>query len=120
MLDVGRLNSNSKMANKIILMTKLRQILRLFAQGESKRKISERTGISRNTLKKYILEYLEKRLTIEVINEMSDHALEAVFGTMVEPVKDSRYEELQLLLPNTHPTDHDIRDANDGVVGNLV
>lgn len=80
-------------------MTKLRQILRLFAQGESKRKISERTGISRNTLKKYILEYQEKRLTIEAINEMSDHALEAVFGTVVEPVKDSRYEELQLLLP---------------------
>ncbi len=87
------------MANKIILMTKIRQILRLYAQGESKRKISERTGVSRNTLKKYIHEYQKKRLTIESINAMSDHALEAVFGSEVEPVKDSRYDELQLLLP---------------------
>ena len=87
------------MANKMILMTKLRQILRLYTQGESKRKISERTGVSRNTLKKYILEFEEKRLTIEAIHGMSDQALETVFGTVVEPVKDSRYDALQLLLP---------------------
>jgi transposase len=87
------------MANKIILMSKIRQILRLYTQGESKRKISELTGVSRNTLKKYILEFRRKQLTIESIGEMSDHALEIVFGTEVEPAKDSRYEALQLLLP---------------------
>jgi transposase len=87
------------MANKIILMTKIRQILRLYTQGESKRKISELTGISRNTLKKYILQYRQRRLTIDSINEMSDHELELVFGTTAEPPKDKRFEELQLLLP---------------------
>ena len=35
-------------------MSNLRQILRLYAQGESKLKISELTGLSRNTLKKYL------------------------------------------------------------------
>ena len=39
------------MANKKTDMSKLRQILRLHAQGESKLKISELTGVSRNTLK---------------------------------------------------------------------
>jgi transposase len=87
------------MANKIILMTKIRQILRLYTQGESKRKISELTGVSRNTLKKYILEYRRRRLTIESINEMSDQALESLFGTSVEPPKDARFEDLQALLP---------------------
>ena len=39
------------MANKIISMSKIRQILRMYVQGESKLKISEHTGIARNTLK---------------------------------------------------------------------
>ena len=42
------------MANKKTDMSKLRQILRLHARGESKLKISELTGVSRNTLKKYV------------------------------------------------------------------
>jgi transposase len=88
------------MANKIILMTKVRQILRLYTQEESKRKISELTGISRNTLKKYIHQYTQRRLTIDSINEMSDHELELIFGTSVEPPKDKRFEELKLLLPS--------------------
>jgi hypothetical protein len=33
------------MANKTINMSKLRQMLRLYAQGESKLKISELTGV---------------------------------------------------------------------------
>ena len=45
------------MANKKTDMSKLRQILRLYAQGESKLKISELTGVSRNTLKKYLKIY---------------------------------------------------------------
>jgi len=40
------------MANKKTDMSKLRQILRLHGQGERKLKISELTGVSRNTLKK--------------------------------------------------------------------
>jgi transposase len=87
------------MANKIILMSKIRQILRLYTQGESKRKISETTGIARNTLKKYILQFMEMRLTMEAINEMDDQALDLFFGSVPEPPPSDRYEKLQALLP---------------------
>ena len=39
------------MANKKTDMSKLRQMLRLYSQGKSKLKISDMTGVSRNTLK---------------------------------------------------------------------
>jgi transposase len=87
------------MANKIILMSKIRQILRLYAQGESKRKISELSGASRNTLKKYILQFIKMRLTIESINEMDDLGLELAFGPPPEAPRPPRYEKLHELLP---------------------
>lgn len=42
------------MANKSIHMSKLRHILKLYCQGRSKLHISSTTGLSRNTLKKYL------------------------------------------------------------------
>ena len=42
----------SIMANKTIFMSRIRQILRLYTQGASKKKISELTTASRNTVKK--------------------------------------------------------------------
>lgn len=42
------------MANKTVLMTKIRLILTFFTQGKSKVQISEQTGILRNKVKKYI------------------------------------------------------------------
>jgi transposase len=87
------------MANKKILMTKIRQVFRLYTQGESKRNISILTGVSRNTLKKYINEYIKSGLTMDAIQLMSDHEVELLFETTVEPAKDERFEELQALLP---------------------
>ncbi len=42
------------MANKRITMSKLRQMLRLYDQGESKKRIGVLCGLSRNTVKKYL------------------------------------------------------------------
>ena len=56
------------MANKKTDMSKLRQMLRLYAQGESKLKISELTGVSRNTLKKYLKIYQRLGLTPQDID----------------------------------------------------
>jgi len=42
------------MANKQIEMRKVKKIFNLHSQGVSKRKISLQTGISRNTVGKYI------------------------------------------------------------------
>jgi DNA-binding NarL/FixJ family response regulator len=64
------------MANKKTDMSKLRQILRLHEKGESKLKISELTGVSRNTLKKYLKIY--QRLGLHLRN--CDQELDELFG----------------------------------------
>jgi hypothetical protein len=87
------------MANKTILMSRIRQILRLYTQGTSKKKISELTASSRNTVKKYIQKFHKERLTFEQVNAMSDHDLEQLFGYVAPVIKDNRFEELQVILP---------------------
>lgn len=96
MLDV---KIPSAMANKTILMSRIRQILRLYTQGTSKKKISELTGSSRNTAKKYIQKFHREHLTFEQISEMTDHDLEQLFGSVEPVVKDARLDQLQTLLP---------------------
>lgn len=88
------------MANKTILMTKIRQILRFFVQGKSKVQISEQTGASRNTVKKYIRKFLSEKMTFDVLNSMSDTELEVLFGSVETPDKGPRYEQLQGMLPD--------------------
>ncbi len=68
------------MANKPISMSKIRQILRLYSQGTSNLSIYRLTGISRNTLKKYIRDYQALNLNIIEIEELSDHDLEELFS----------------------------------------
>lgn len=87
------------MANKTILMSRIRQILRLYTQGTSKKKISELTGSSRNTVKKYIQKFHREHLTFSQISEMTEHDLEQLFGSVEPVVKDARLEQLQALLP---------------------
>ena len=67
------------MANTTISMSKIRQLLRLHAQGRSKLQIAEHTGISRNTLKKYLKEFISSGLSFTEINELSDKDLESLF-----------------------------------------
>ncbi len=88
------------MANKTILMSRIRQILRLHTQGQSKKKISELTASSRNTVKKYISKFIQQRLTYDVITAMSDHELDLLFGYTEPAIKDERFEQLQRLLPD--------------------
>ena len=88
------------MANKTILMTRIRQILRLYTQGKSKKQISQLTSSSRNTVKKYIHKFILEHLTYDAINEMSDHDLDLLFGYTEPAVKDERFEQLQSLLPD--------------------
>jgi transposase len=87
------------MANKTILMSRVRHILRLFTQGKSKKQISELTACSRNTVKKYIAKFIHEQLTFDVIDAMSDHDLEQLFGYVQPPPKDDRFDQLQQLLP---------------------
>src|SRR4051812_19890695 len=88
------------MANKTILMSRIRQILRLYMQGQSRKKISELTCSSRNTVKKYIHKFICEHLTYDVISAMSDHELDLLFGYTEPVVKDERFEQLEQLLPD--------------------
>jgi DNA invertase Pin-like site-specific DNA recombinase len=58
--------NSGTMANRKTDMSKPRQILRLFSQGEKKLKISTLTGVSRNTLKKYFRIYQGLDLSIKL------------------------------------------------------
>jgi transposase len=87
------------MANKTIDMSRIRQLIRLYTQGTSKKQISVLTSSSRNTVKKYISKFIQERLTYEGIEGMSDYALDLLFSVEPPPSKDERYEELQSLLP---------------------
>jgi transposase len=87
------------MANKKTDMSKLRQILRLYTQGEKKLKISSLTGISRNTLKKYLKIYLRLGLTPKDVDALSDRELDRLFGenTLGEPCE--KYKTLEAFFP---------------------
>lgn len=87
------------MANKPIHMFKLRQVLRHYTEGVSKKKISELTGIARNTVKRYILRFTALKLTYEDISGLNDQELEELFAPPTVAPRDGRFERLQQLLP---------------------
>ena len=88
------------MANKPITMLRLRQILRYFTQGTSKKQISEITGVARNTVKRYIGRFITLKITYEDIVALTDHELECLFIEPHPSLPDARFERLQQLLPD--------------------
>jgi transposase len=83
------------MANNPISMSKVRQILRLHAQGRSKLLIAKQTGVSRNTLKKYLKEFEQSGLSFNEVNELGDKDLEDLF---VKPEEQPIIPKLQTLF----------------------
>ena len=67
------------MANNPIGMNKIRHILRLHSQGRSKLLIAHQTGVARNTLKKYLKEFISSGLSYAEISELADKDLEDLF-----------------------------------------
>jgi len=87
------------MANKKTDMSKIRQMLRLYGQGESKLRISELTGISRNTFKKYLKIFLRLGLTLPDIERLNDQELDRLFGENLLPEPGERYKALESFFP---------------------
>ncbi|NVO03847.1 MAG: IS21 family transposase [Bacteroidetes bacterium] len=87
------------MANKIISMSKIRQVLRMYMQGESKLKISVRSGIARNTIKKYLNRIIHLGLTLNEVEAMSDVHLDQLFGEQPVQDKGDRYNTLKEQFP---------------------
>ena len=80
-------------------MSKIRQMLRLYHQGESKLKISELTGVSRNTFKKYLKIYEQLGLTLPDIEQLSDQHLDRLFGENLLPKPGEKYKVLESFFP---------------------
>jgi len=83
-------------------MSKIRQILRLHSHGESNLAIYRLTGVSRNTLKKYIKDYKTLNLNMIEIEDLSDHDLEELF-TQFKPHQhrlSKKAQELYALFPD--------------------
>ena len=61
----------SFMSNNLIIMSKGRSILKMYTEGVSKQSISVRTRATRNTVKKYIRQFIALGKTLE-IDKLSD------------------------------------------------
>lgn len=80
-------------------MNKIRQILRLHHLGIGKLKIAENTGVSRNTIKKYIKEFSESGLSFSEINVLCDKDLEDLFIKQDTTKVNPKLETLFSLFP---------------------
>jgi len=90
------------MSNKLIVMSKVRNIISLYTAGVSKQSIGERTGLPRNSVKKYIRSFLASDKTPEELEQMSDTELEHMFMDMVPRhhiEDDPRYQTLIEFFP---------------------
>lgn len=67
------------MAAKPIDMSRLRKVLKLHVQGKSKSFISSYLRLSRNTVKKYIKQFIGLNITFDALSDLSDMALEELF-----------------------------------------
>jgi transposase len=71
-------------------MNKLKEVLRYLAEGRSKREISKRTQMSRNTLEKYLRVFQSHPLSFKELLKLSDSELYAI---VPQPMESKPYHE---------------------------
>lgn len=86
------------MAGKPKRMSQVKQLLRLYQQGEGKKKIARTLNISKNTVKSYLDKLGHLKESIEELIKLDDIALEAKFHAGNPAYKDNRYEHLKANL----------------------
>jgi hypothetical protein len=86
------------MANQILSMNKLKEILRYQIEGKSKREISKRTELSRNTVEKYLSVFDSHPLTFKELLNLSDLELHS---NVIQPVDSKpQWDSLYVLFPS--------------------
>lgn len=86
------------MAARPILMSKVKQIIRLKQQGTPLQTISRVVGCSRNTVKKYLKLIEAKGVDPSLLLKKPDEELENLFTTPNENTED-RYQQLKEMFP---------------------
>ena len=87
------------MANKPIIMNKVRQIIRLYSEGKNKSEISKLASVSRNTVKRYLKIFNGKQLTQQLVEAMNNHQLATIFFVEEHSRPTEKVKQLQALLP---------------------
>lgn len=82
------------MANKTIVMSKLRRLLQLHLQGKSKLFLSNYLGLSRNTVNKYVVRLKQLDVSISELSKLSDIELDKLF---MSPPKNEPSDQLKTL-----------------------
>jgi transposase len=67
------------MANKLIIMSKLRQILKMYCDGHSKRHIAKLHSVSRNTVRRHLNHFLCLKMSFDELSKLSDKELDDLF-----------------------------------------
>ena len=86
------------MPNHLTHMKKVRLIIRLYTEGVSKKTISEKSGCSRNTVKKYIRQYIALGMPFEELNKLNNTLLEQLFKSET-PATNVKLEILRSYFP---------------------
>jgi transposase len=87
------------MANKSIRMSKVRQIIKLHCQGIGKKKIGERLGMSRNTVKSYVDQYYELKVPWDELSVLTDFELNRRFHPPEGVILNERIQQLYDFYP---------------------
>ena len=87
------------MANKSISMSKVRQIIKLYAQHMGKKKIGERLGMSKHTVKLYTDQFQALKILKEDLLKLSDFELNELFHPPKETLINNQLKQLYDFFP---------------------
>jgi transposase len=87
------------MAGKLILMSKIKQLLRLHQSGVSNREIAKTLGLDKGTVNDYIRKLKSGGMPIDDLLLIDDPVLEGRFSAGTAAYTDKRFEDFKELLP---------------------
>src|SRR5690606_884279 len=86
------------MANNLISMSKLRNILKMYCDGHSKKHIAQLHATSRNTVRKHIKQFENLHITSEELFRLSDRQLDELFRQDQPVIPQTRLSQLYRLF----------------------
>ena len=87
------------MGNLTICMSTIRQVLRMHARNRSMQSIMDMTGVSRNTLRKYLKKFKESGVSMDSLTNMGDKELSDMFMDVAKPEPNTKVQILTALMP---------------------